>query len=118
VTVGRAKWLFETYRKRFGIETSYRQMNECRIKTSTTKVILRFLYFALAMITRNFWIWFERVCVMQNGRRKQRRNDDVSFRDLFTQTLQNLRNTTSDTCEKSRRNYLINNNLFLLITIE
>jgi hypothetical protein len=32
---GKAKWYFETYRKRFGIEASYRQSHECRIRTST-----------------------------------------------------------------------------------
>ena len=37
VDVYRARWMFETYRKRFGIETSYRQMHECRIRTSTRK---------------------------------------------------------------------------------
>ena len=60
VSSGRAKWYLETYRKRFGIETSYRQSHECRIRTSTRKSQLRFLYFALSMIMRNCWIWFER----------------------------------------------------------
>ena len=75
--------MFETYRKRFGIETSYRQMHECRIRTSTRKPILRLLYFALAMLMRNGWIWFERVCVTENVRRQQTREDSISFRDLL-----------------------------------
>jgi len=83
VDVNKTRWMFETYRKRFGIETSYRQMNECRIRTSTRKPILRLLYFALAMLMRNCWIWFERVCVTENGRRKQTRDDYISFRDLL-----------------------------------
>jgi len=92
VTVGRARWLFETYRKRFGIETSYRQMNECRIRTSPRKPILRLLYFALAMLMRNCWIWFERTCVMENGRRKQTRDDYFSFRDLLRRFYKFLEN--------------------------
>jgi putative transposase len=84
VSSGRAKWFFETYRKRFGIETSYRQSNECRIRTSTRKPQLRFLYFALSMIMRNCWIWFERQYVLRGGRRKhQEREDYFSFKDLL-----------------------------------
>ena len=82
-----ARWMFETYRKRFGIETSYRQMHECRIRTSTRKPILRLLYFALAMLMRNCWIWFERVCVTENGRRQQTRDDYISFRDLLLRPM-------------------------------
>jgi len=83
VTADRAKWFFETYRKRFGIETSYRQSNECRIRTSTRKPQLRFLYFALAMLMRNCWIWFERTYVTNNGRRRQERENYFSFKDLL-----------------------------------
>jgi IS4 transposase len=92
VDVNRARWMFETYRKRFGIETSYRQMNECRIRTSTRKPILRLLYFALAMLMRNCWIWFERVYVMANGCRKQTRADYFSFRDLLLRLYNFLQN--------------------------
>jgi len=84
VGASRAKWFFETYRKRFGIETSYRQSNECRIRTSTRKPQLRFLYFALSMLMRNSWIWFERTYVMDNGRRRcQDRESYFSFKDLL-----------------------------------
>ena len=81
---GRARWYFETYRKRFGIETSYRQSNECRIRTSTRKPQLRFLYFALSMLMRNTWLWFERTYVMNRGRqRRQERESYFSFKDLL-----------------------------------
>jgi len=84
VSSARAKWYFATYRKRFGIETSYRQSNECRIRTSTRKPQLRLLYFALSMIMRNCWIWFERTYVMQGGKRKrQERESYFSFKDLL-----------------------------------
>ena len=83
-TSQRAKWFFETYRKRFGIETSYRQSNECRIRTSTRKPQLRFLYFALSMIMRNCWIGFERTYIMNSGRRShQERETYFSFKDLL-----------------------------------
>jgi len=47
----------ELYRKRFGIETSYRQMNEARIKTCTRDPGLRLLFVGLALVLRNVWVW-------------------------------------------------------------
>ena len=47
----------ETYRKRFGIETSYRQMNEARIKTSTRDPAQRLLFVGVALVLRNVWVW-------------------------------------------------------------
>jgi hypothetical protein len=54
---GSLRWMHETYRKRFGIESSYRQLNECRIRTSTRKPRLRLLYVGIALILRNVWVW-------------------------------------------------------------
>ena len=53
----RVDWVKQTYRKRFGIETSYRQMNQCRIRTTTKKFNVRFLYVAIALLLRNLWVW-------------------------------------------------------------
>ena len=50
-------WVKNTYRRRFGIETSYRQMNQCRIRTTTKKFAVRFLYVAIALLLRNLWVW-------------------------------------------------------------
>ena len=47
----------EIYRKRFGIETSYRQMNEARIKTCTRDPRLRLLFVGIALVLRNVWVW-------------------------------------------------------------
>lgn len=47
----------EAYRKRFGIETSYRQMNEARIKTCTRDPALRLLFVGIALVLRNVWVW-------------------------------------------------------------
>jgi Transposase DDE domain len=53
----RFDWVKETYRSRFGIETSYRQMNQCRIRTTTARFEVRFLYVAIAFLLRNLWVW-------------------------------------------------------------
>jgi putative transposase len=47
----------ETYRKRFGIETSYRQMNEAGIRTCTRDPRQRLLFVGIALVLRNVWVW-------------------------------------------------------------
>lgn len=55
---GPPSWVREEYRKRFGIETSYRQMNQCRIRTCTRNPLLRLLFVGIALLLRNVWVWF------------------------------------------------------------
>ena len=45
------------YRDRFGIETSYRIKNQCRIRTTTKNPVVRLLFVALAFILVNLWIY-------------------------------------------------------------
>src|SRR3954470_16524542 len=49
--------VFTTYRLRFGIETSYRQMHEGRIRTTTRNPVVRLLYVGIALVLRNLWVW-------------------------------------------------------------
>lgn len=51
------QWLFQVYRDRFGIETSYRQLGEACIKTTTRNPTLRLLFVGLALLLRNLWVW-------------------------------------------------------------
>jgi hypothetical protein len=61
----------ETYRSRFGIESSYRQMNQGRGRTSTRRPELRLLYVGIALVLRNEWVWlhFEVLSAPRRGRR-------------------------------------------------
>ena len=62
-------WVRETYRRRFGIETSYRQMNQARIRTSTRNPLLRLLFVGIALILRNVWVWIHRTLLaIRRGR--------------------------------------------------
>jgi len=47
----------EWYRKRFGIESSYRQLRQARIYTCTRCPRLRLVFVAVALILRNLWVW-------------------------------------------------------------
>ena len=49
--------VFMTYRLRFGIETSYRQMHEGRIRTTTRRPAVRLLCVGIALVLRNLWVW-------------------------------------------------------------
>jgi hypothetical protein len=49
--------VFTTYRLRFGIETSYRQMHGGRIRTTTRRPEVRLLYVGIALVLRNLWVW-------------------------------------------------------------
>ena len=72
ITPQRVDWVKQTYRKRFGIETGYRQMNQCRIRTTTKKFNVRFLYVAIALLLRNLWVWLH-YFVLSSPRRGCRR---------------------------------------------
>jgi hypothetical protein len=56
-------WVRETYRTRFAIETTYRQMNQARIRTCTRDPLLRLLFVGLALILRNVWVWLHLACL-------------------------------------------------------
>lgn len=49
------KQVYEMYRLRFGIETSYRMMNQVRARTSSRKPSLRLLLVGIAFIILNLW---------------------------------------------------------------
>jgi len=48
--------VFEMYRQRFGIETSYRQMNQVRARTTSRDPVIRLLLVGLAFILFNLYI--------------------------------------------------------------
>src|SRR3954470_19253139 len=73
----RVDWVKETYRKRFGIETSYRQMNQCRIRTTTKKFNARFLYVAMGLLLRNLWVWLHHFVLSSPRRGGRRYNWDL-----------------------------------------
>jgi hypothetical protein len=50
-------WIRATYRSRFGIESSYRQLHQARIRTSSRNPVLRLLFVGVALVLRNMWVW-------------------------------------------------------------
>ena len=54
---GSIAWIRQNYRKRFGIETSYRQMERARIRTTSRDPVRRLLFAGIALLLRNAWVW-------------------------------------------------------------
>jgi hypothetical protein len=82
-------WVRETYRTRFGIESSYRQMNQARGRTSTRRPELRLLYAGIALVLRNEWVWlhFEVLSTPRRGGRAIRL-ERLRLRELLHWVLQ------------------------------
>jgi putative transposase len=66
------QWVKETYRTRFAIETSYRQLHQGRIRTCTRDPLLRLLYVGVALVLRNVWVWlhWEALAYRRRGPRR------------------------------------------------
>ena len=54
---GSYQWVKETYRRRFALATTSRQLPQARIRTCTRDPLLRLLYVAVALLLRNVWLW-------------------------------------------------------------
>jgi hypothetical protein len=94
------RWVKETYRQRFAIETTYRQLGQARIRTCTQDPLLRFLYVAIALILRNVWVWLH-WAVLSHPRRGRRRIDldQLPFRAMLL-WLQHLAEETLGVCNE------------------
>ena len=66
------RWVRQTYRKRFAIETSYRQAHQGRARTCTRNPVVRLLLLGVALVLRNVWVWLHYE-VLSSPRRGGRR---------------------------------------------
>jgi hypothetical protein len=96
------RWVAETYRLRFAIETSYRQLHQARIRTCTRDPLLRLLYVGIALLLRNVWVWLHWE-VLAQPRRGGRRIDpnQLVFRRMLL-GLQHLAETVFGVCDEIR----------------
>ena len=94
------QWVKETYRSRFAIETTYRQLGQARIRTSTRDPLLRLLYVGVALILRNVWVWLHWE-VLAHGRRGGRLLDlaQLTFRGMLL-WLQHLAEANLAVCDQ------------------
>jgi hypothetical protein len=77
-------WIRLTYRRRFGIEASYRQVHQARIRTSSRKPALRLLFLGVALVLRNVWVWLHAEVMAQPQRgARQLRPQSMRFARLL-----------------------------------
>jgi hypothetical protein len=74
----------ERYRKRFGIESSYRQLRQARIATCTRKPHLRLVFIAVALMLRNLWVWIHATLLADGrGDSKTLRLERLRFKQML-----------------------------------
>lgn len=59
--------VFEHYRRRFGIESGYRQLHQVRARTASRNPALRLLLVGLALLLVNLWVLFSQAWVTITG---------------------------------------------------
>ena len=82
-------WVRQTYRQRFGIETSYRQLREGKVKACTRNPVVRLFLVAVALLLRNVWVWlhWEALSSPRRGGRRLR-PERLRFRGLLQWLLE------------------------------
>jgi len=73
----------ERYRKRFGIETSYRQLREARIRTCTRNPLLRLFFVFVALVLRNVWAWLHWTYFVERGTEPTPHLERLRFRRML-----------------------------------
>ena len=71
------------YKKRFGIEASYRMRNIVRIKTSSRNPIVRYYFALVSMLLKNIWVFLRWKFFPQKRRGPRRVDEDVFRFDRF-----------------------------------
>jgi hypothetical protein len=81
---GSTREVHRRYRRRFGIEASYRQLRQARIYTCTRDPRLRLVFVGVALVLRNLWVWVQAELLAQgSGPAQAQQRDRLRFRQLL-----------------------------------
>lgn len=87
----------ELYRRRFGVESSYRQLGLARIRTCTTDPVLRLFFVLVALVLRNVWVWLHfTYFAKRRGSEIKLRLECLRFRRLLNWIAQVITNLLHD----------------------
>jgi hypothetical protein len=86
-----AHQLFELYRRRFGIETSYRQLHQVRARTSSRNPALRLLLVGLALLIVNLWVLLRQTWVTMTRYGGRVRVVDLTLERVADALVDNLK---------------------------
>jgi Transposase DDE domain len=102
---GSYQWVTETYRSRFAIEATYRQLGQARIRTSTRDPLLRLLYVAVALLLRNVWVWLHwQALAERRGARRRVDTNCLTFRAMLL-WLQHWAEALLGVCDEMHTKY-------------
>ncbi len=87
-TILKPRNVFEDYRRRFGIETSYRIMNRSRARTSSRSPELRLLYVAISLIIQNAWVYFNWSYMRERKQGVRKATEVLTFYDFLDSIVQ------------------------------
>jgi len=99
------EWVRQTYRQRFAIETSYRQLQEAKIKTCSRSPVVRLFLIGVALLLRNVWVWLHYEVLSSPRRGGRRLNlERLRFKTLLLWLLHVVEEMfgVSDTVESER----------------
>lgn len=87
----------EEYRQRFGIESSYRIMNQARANTTSKKSMMRFLLVGIAFLLTNVWGWFKWnvVRILRHKKQSLREFPCDEFRHFLRKSIERLYGTVN-----------------------
>lgn len=72
------------YRKRFGIETSYRQLHQAKVFTCTRNPLLRLVFIAVGLMLRNMWVLFHDTILSEGtGSSRTLKLEKLRFKQLL-----------------------------------
>lgn len=89
---GSARQAHESYRKRFGIETSYRQLGEGKAKTCSRSPAVRLFLVGVALLLRNVWVWLHWEVLAQRRRGPRRLRLEALRLKALLEMLQEVTN--------------------------
>jgi putative transposase len=87
-TIPKPKKVFSEYRKRFGIESSYRIMNRARARTSSRSPEIRLLYVAISLIIQNAWVYFNWSYMRERKQGVRKANEGMTFYEFLDSIIQ------------------------------
>ncbi|MEP0825939.1 MAG: transposase [Nitrososphaera sp.] len=71
--------MFDLYRRRFGIESSYRTMKKSRGRTSSRSAVLRLLHILVSFVIQNEWVYVKWQYLSKTTRGRYGRKYDSKF---------------------------------------
>jgi len=86
-----ARQVFELYRRRFGIETSYRQVHQVRARTTSRNPALRLLLVGLALLLVNLWVLMRQAWVLMTSYGSRVRVVELTLEKMADALLDHLK---------------------------